>query len=394
MTPSARVQAAIDLLDEIIIAARDGGAAADTLIARYFKTRRYAGSKDRRAVRDLIYRAIRRCGERPANGRAVMLGLAQDDMDISALFDGSPHGPAPVGEEEKAEPASLIPAWLNPYLPEFLDGAERSALLERAPLDIRVNRLKQDGTAAVLAAFPEAQPVTDLPEALRLPEGTAIEQNAVYQHGMVEIQDVGSQWIARSCAARPGELVIDLCAGAGGKTLALAADMGTEGRIIAADINRDRLSRLPDRAVRAGAETVETLLLNGGKEAEALAPFIGQADAVLIDAPCSGTGTWRRNPEARWRLTPQRLDRLAREQAHILDFAAPLIKPGGRIIYAVCSLTNDEGRAQIDGFLARHSGWQAIAPNIPIGRIHGHGRLLTPAHDGTDGFFIATLLRS
>lgn len=394
MTPAARVQAAIDLLDEIIIAARDGGAAADTLIARYFKTRRYAGSKDRRAVRELVYRAIRRCGDRPDTGRAAMLGLAQDDAAIAACFDGSAHGPAPVAGDEPVAAASLIPLWLLPALPDFLDEAEQAALLGRAPLDVRVNRLKPEAREAVRAAFPQAEAVADLADALRLPEGTALEQSAPYQDGLVEIQDVGSQWIARFCGARSGELVVDLCAGAGGKTLALAADMAGEGRLIAADVNRDRLSRLPMRAERASADTIEIMLMNGGQEAEALAPLTGQADAVLIDAPCSGTGTWRRNPEARWRLTPQRLDRLTRQQSDILDFAVPLIKPGGRIIYAVCSLTDAEGKAQIEAFLSRHKGWRVAPADLPIGRKHGDGRLLTPAHDGTDGFFIAMLLRS
>ncbi|MBB3926434.1 16S rRNA (cytosine967-C5)-methyltransferase [Sphingobium jiangsuense] len=393
MTPAARVQAAIDLLDEIIAAARDGGAAADTLIARYFKARRYAGSKDRRAVRDLLYRAIRRCGDRPASGRAAMLGLAADDPALAALFDGSPHGPAPIGAEEERAPASLLPGWIAPHLPACIDADEQAALLGRAPLDLRVNRLKADA-AQMRSAFPDAETFPAIPDALRLPEGGAVERSPAWRDGLVEIQDIGSQIIAMASGARPGMTVIDLCAGAGGKTLALAAMMEGRGRLIAADINRDRLARLPERAARAGAGFVEPLLLDAGREAEALAPLHGAADAVLVDAPCSGTGTWRRNPEARWRLTPQRLTRICRDQAHILDFAAALVKPGGRLAYAVCSIADDEGRAQIDTFLQRHSGWTVERPPLPLGREHGYGRLLTPAHDGTDGFFIATLLRS
>ncbi len=393
MTPSARVQAAIDLLDDIIAAARDGGAAADTLIARYFKARRYAGSKDRRAIRDLLYRAIRRSGERPANGRAAMLGLAEDDAALAALFDGSAHAPSPISPDEDRAAASLIPRWIVPHFPDFLDEAEQAALLERAPLDLRVNRLKAD-KASILPQFPGAQDFAAIPDALRLPEGSAIEQGEAYREGLIEIQDIGSQIIAMACGAQPGMSVLDLCAGAGGKTLALAAAMRGEGRLIAADVNRDRLARLPERAARAGAGFIEPLLLNPGQEAAALTSYRSSADVVLIDAPCSGTGTWRRNPEARWRLTPERLARICREQAHILDFAAPLLKPGGRLAYAVCSLTDDEGRAQIEAFLARHTGWTVEHPELPLGRKHGEGRLLTPAHDGTDGFFIATLLRS
>ncbi|MBB6122536.1 RsmB/NOP family class I SAM-dependent RNA methyltransferase [Sphingobium subterraneum] len=392
MTPAARVQAAIELLDEIIAAARDGGAAADTLIVRYFKARRYAGSKDRRFVTDLVYRAIRRSGERPASGRAAMLGLADDDSALDELFDGSPYGAAPRGEGEEGTPLTVLPGWIRGHLAPLIDEGEQMALLQRAPLDIRVNRLKADPDA-VRAEFPEAVAVDGVPYALRLPDGTKVEQSAAYAAGFAEVQDAGSQVIAQICQTRPGMTVIDLCAGAGGKTLALAAAMGGEGRIVAADTSRARLSRLPDRARRAGAGNIETLLLDIRREAESLSPFSGQADVVLIDAPCSGTGTWRRNPEARWRLTPERLDRLVAEQARILDLAVPLVKRGGRLVYAVCALTDAEGRAQVDAFLARHPDWQAEPISTQIGREWGQGRLLSPAHDGTDGFFIAALVQ-
>lgn len=393
MTPPARVQAAIDLLDEIIVSARDGGPAADTLIASYFKTRRYAGSKDRRAVRDLVYAAIRRAGERPENGRAAMLGLAADQPDLATLFNDSPHAPAPMAKGEPVAPAANVPAWLQPLLAQPLDDAEQAALLDRAPLDLRVNRLKAD-RAAMLAALPEGQPTPLSPEGIRLPEGTAIEQSALWQEGLVEVQDEGSQLIARLCGVRPGQTVIDLCAGAGGKTLALAADMGAQGRLIAADTIRSRLSRLAPRAERAGASFIETLLLDQGHEHRALAPFAESADCVLIDAPCSGTGTWRRNPEARWRLTPARLERLVAEQARIMDSGAGLAKKGGTMVYAVCSLLDREGREQVDGFLRRHPGWTCELPDGLPGRRWGRGVLLTPAHDGSDGFFFTRMKKS
>lgn len=393
MTPQARVQAAIELLDAIIAAAREGGAAADTLIARYFKERRYAGSKDRRAVRDYIYAAIRLCAETPASGRAVTLALAEQQPELAALFDGSPHAPAPIqADEERASPGA-VPHWLMPHLAEPVqDSAEQAALLERAPLDLRVNTLKAS-TEQVHTLFPDAAPITGLPNALRLNESSNVEQSHAYIDGLIEIQDAGSQMIALACAAAPGMTVIDLCAGAGGKTLALAADMAGQGRLIAADVNRDRLSRLPDRAARAGAGFIETLLLDAGKEASALAPHAQSADVVLVDAPCSGTGTWRRNPEARWRLTEDRLNRLVNEQSRILDLAMPLVRPGGRLVYAVCALTQAEGAGQIAAFLTRHAGWRAADTAIAAGRKYGEGRLLTPAHDGTDGFFIAALVR-
>lgn len=393
MTPPARAQAAIELLNAIIIAAREGGAAADTLIARYFKERRYAGSKDRRAVRDLVYAAIRLCAERPENGRAVMVALADKQPELAALFDGSAHAPAPITATELRAASGAAPSWLLPHLAKpLVDSREQEALLERAPLDLRVNRIKASPDE-ILALFLGAAPISGLPYGLRLGEAANVEQSSAYKDGLIEIQDAGSQHIAEICRAGSGMTVIDLCAGAGGKTLALAASMKGVGRLIAMDVNRDRLSRLPERAHRAGVTIIEPVLLDAGREAQALAPLTASADVVLIDAPCSGTGTWRRNPEVRWRLTPDRLDRLVREQARILDFAAPLIKPGGRMVYAVCALTEVEGARQIEAFLARHAGWQPEIPQDAPGRKYGEGRLLTPAHDGTDGFFIAALVR-
>lgn len=390
MTPQARIQAAIELLDAIITSTRDGGPAADTLIARYFKDRRYAGSRDRRAVREHVYRAIRRAAERPDNGRAAMVGLARDMPEIAALFDGSAHGPTPIVSGERGAAAGAVPQWLMPLLAAPV---EQDALLGRAPVDLRINRLK--ATAADLAAMlPDADPIPGIPDARRLPEGYAIEQSAAWKQGLVEVQDAGSQIIARACGTRSGMTVIDLCAGAGGKTLALAAAMSGQGTLIAADAIRSRLSRLGPRAERAGATFIETLLLDQSHEARALESLNRQANVVLVDAPCSGTGTWRRNPEARWRLTPERLDRLVSEQARILDFAAPLLAPGGSLVYATCALTDREGRDQVDAFLSRNAGWTAEMPGLPLGRPHGKGWLLTPGHDGTDGFFLARLRRA
>ena len=185
--------------------------------------------------------------------------------------------------------------------------------------------------------------------------------------------------------------MIDLCAGGGGKTLALAAAMANGGTLIAADTDRGRLSQLAPRAERAGALVAETVLLDPGKELDALDAWRGKADAVLVDAPCSGTGTWRRNPEARWRLDPAALERFAATQAHILAIAAELVKPGGRLIYVVCSLLDAEGADRIAAFLAAHPEWQPDPPNLPLGRPRGNGIRLTPFHDGTDGFFIARI---
>ncbi len=392
MTPGARVQAAIELLDRIIAAARESGAAADTLIARYFAERRYAGSKDRRAVRELVYAAIRRAGEVPESGRAAMVGLARDDTAVAAAFDGSAHGPAPIAGDEPAAKTGTAPAWIGKrFKTSDIDPAEATALVARAPLDLRVNRLK-GGDPATLFIDLGAERIADLPDALRLPSGTAIEATDAFRAGMVEVQDAGSQMVTLAAQAEPGMAVIDLCAGAGGKTLALAAAMGNRGTILATDTDRGRLSRLAPRAERAGISIVETRLLDPNREDAALADWTARADVVLIDAPCSGTGTWRRNPEARWRLTPARIDRLAATQRRLLDVAAPLVKPGGALVYIVCSLLDEEGAGQVTRFLADHPGW-TTEPPMPFGRERGPGRRLTPLHDTTDGFFVARLRR-
>ncbi|WP_137897297.1 RsmB/NOP family class I SAM-dependent RNA methyltransferase [Sphingomonas sp. 2SG] len=388
MTPAARTQAAIELLDAVIAAARGGGAAADTLIARYFATRRYAGSKDRRAVRELVYAAIRRAGEVPPSGRAALLAVAADDAAIAATFDGSTHGPAPIAAGEGAAPGGVMPAWLADALAASGIGAEQqAALIGRAPLDVRVNRLLAD--PATLAERLGGTPIPGLPDALRLPAGTNIDTLA----GQAEVQDAGSQIVSLAALAQPGQRIVDLCAGGGGKTLALAAAMRDEGQILAADIDRGRLSRLAPRAARAGVTIVETRLLDPRREAEALADWQDAADCVLIDAPCSGTGTWRRNPEARWRLTPDRLAGFAAQQRHVLAVGAALVRPSGALVYITCSLLDAEGMDQVDAFLADHPGWTAAPLDLPAGTPRGKGYRLDPASDDTDGFFVARLTR-
>ncbi len=389
MRPPARVQAAIELLDEIIGAALDTGPPADRLIADYFKQRRYAGSKDRRAVRELTYRAIRECGPVPVSGRAAMLRVAEGDADLQALFDGSPHAPAAIVEGEKPADAGIAPQWLREELAKsgIADG-EAKALLDRAPLDVRVNTLKNTRDALEL---PEPGEALAAPHALRFEGGTRIEQWDAYNDGRIEVQDHGSQLACVAANAQAGETVIDLCAGAGGKTLALAAAMANEGELLACDTNKRRLSQLAPRAERAGATNITSKLLDPGKELEMLEAQHGAADLVIIDAPCSGTGTWRRNPESRWRMSPNGLDKLMAAQTRLLDIGSALVKPGGRMLYIVCSLLDGEGKAQIDRFLAANSQWSAKTSDLPAGRTHGPGIRLTPHHDGTDGFFIAQL---
>ncbi len=389
MTPAARLQAAIEILDEVIASASDDGPAADSIVTRYFKQRRYAGSGDRRAVRELVFRAIRRTAERPETGRASILGLAQEDRAMLDLF-GQARGPAELAADEPAVEAGIVPEWLRTELSPRVAEAEWPGLLERAPLDLRVNaaRASRDD---ILCQFPAAEATPVSPWGLRLPPDSRVDDHPAFKAGLIEVQDEGSQLIALACEAKDGEAILDLCAGAGGKALALAA-AAPKARILATDSNRARLAKLPPRAARAGA-AVETRLLNPPNEIAELDDWRGKADLVLVDAPCSGSGTWRRNPEGRWRLTPDRLDRVIELQARLLDIGAEFVRPGGILVYAVCSLLSREGAGQIAAFISRRSSWIVQETPFAAGRLDGAGRLLTPGHDGTDGFFVARLRR-
>ncbi|MDT0574881.1 RsmB/NOP family class I SAM-dependent RNA methyltransferase [Croceicoccus sp. F390] len=427
MTPPARVQAAIGILDSIIAAARGNGAPADRILAEWARANRYAGSGDRRAIRDLVYDGIRCCGEVPVSGRAAMLALAKARPELRDLFDGSRHAPAPIESGEPVANIDTAPRWLREELQASgLDREEQDALTGRAPLDLRVNVLKASRDTLVLPV--PAEP-TAAPDGLRLSGGQRVEEWPQWQAGEIEVQDTGSQLACVAARAEPGMMVVDLCAGAGGKTLALGAAMANEGRIIACDTSRMRLGRLPSRADRAGVTIAESRLLNplqerdhfhdilGGNPAEAdsadppvaagdgavagrpvsdgaLMGRLGTADLVLVDAPCSGTGTWRRNPEARWRVTPAILKEHAALQARLLDLAAELVRPGGQVSYVVCSLLDIEGADQAAAFLERHPQFASAVPQLPLGRARGTGIRLTPAHDQTDGFFIANFRRT
>jgi 16S rRNA (cytosine967-C5)-methyltransferase len=380
VTPSARAQAAIEILDQVIGSARENGPPADMLVTGYFKTRRYAGSKDRRAVRELVFRAIRHSAEPPASGRVAMLAV------VPELFDGSTHGPERRGKSEEPAPAAIVPRWLESGLSPLVSPEEWPALLERAPVDLRANLLKTSRDAA-LAELPEAAPTRISPWGLRLPPDSKVTDHPAFLEGRVEVQDEGSQIIVLASQPQDGQCIVDLCAGAGGKSLALAA-AAPGAQIIACDTNLQRLSHLAPRSERAGAR-ITTRLLDTPREAEGLRDLEGCCDLVLVDAPCSGSGTWRRNPEGRWRLTPERLERLLTLQERVLDLAAPLVKPGGTLVYAVCSLLHREGAGQAEAFLSRHSAWRPMDIPADAGRSDGVGRLLTPAWDETDGFFIA-----
>lgn len=389
MRPAARLQASIELLDQIIIAMRDDGASADTIIKKYFKNRRYAGSKDRRAIRELVYAAIRRFGERPSTGRSAMLGLADADSNILPLFDGSEYGPAIIDPNEKNASELSIPDWIQRKFASLMSETEQGALLDRADLHIRL-KPGDNQRAKLTRAFPDAKALP-LENAFGLPNGTRVEDSALYQDGQLEIQDMGSQAIITAAVAHDPTTILDLCAGAGGKALAMAALLNKSAKIIAGDVNRNRLSRMIPRIKRTGAPNIETTLLHPDREMEALSHLKNQCDLVVVDAPCSGTGTWRRNPELRWRMTPKRLRNTTELQNRLLHLGGEFVAKGGRLVYAVCSLLDEEGPEQISQFLQFQSEWRDIEVDLPIGRPYRKGILLSPYHDGTDGFYFSCL---
>lgn len=412
MTPSARLSAAISLLDEW--AESDQG--MDRLLARWARENRYAGAKDRAAISDLVYDCLRRrrslAGRGGAQtGRAIVAALVADSgADADALFTGDRFAPSPLTQAEHAALAAEpvlsdaerldIPDWLDSPLRESLGEDFEPALLAlraRAPLDLRVNALKAnvyDARAALTREGVETVAGPFSPWCLRVTDGARnVARSTAYQQGHVEIQDAASQAVALLAAPAPMTTVVDLCAGGGGKTLALAAGMQGIGRLIAHDVAPQRLRDLPARAARAGIipDIVPTA------ELDALA---GKADLVLVDAPCSGSGAWRRNPDSKWRLTPARLEDLASAQAESLDMGARLTAPGGRLVYATCSVLKAENEVAAAAFLARNPDFEVLPPDLALLtggsglRPSEPGIRLHPAPDGGDGFYVATFRRS
>jgi 16S rRNA (cytosine967-C5)-methyltransferase len=375
MTPAARLQAAIDILDEVFEALRSNGPAADVIVARYFRSRRYAGSKDRGAVREYVYAGLRHATTlESATGRFAMLG--QNLPEIDALFGvDQPHAPPAFSDTEKQDAlrwAATQDEFLTSLAP---DAALLAALKNRAPLDLRVNTLQatRDNILAELQEFGAvATPLS--PFGVRLATPMMIEQHDAYTQGRVDIQDDGSQMVALACHAKPGDTVIDYCAGGGGKALALAALMHNQGLVIASDTSAERLARIAPRAARLGVDIIRLASPKGLRAG---------ADVVLVDAPCTGSGTWRRNPEGRLRLTPAYLEQMLKSQHEVLDRAAELLRGGGRLVYAVCSWIPAEGEGQVAAFLARRSGYTSVS-----------AQQLRPDIHGCDGFYIAVLEKS
>jgi 16S rRNA (cytosine967-C5)-methyltransferase len=432
MTPAARLAAAIEVFATVDAARRP---AADVL-KDWGRDHRFAGSGDRAAIAGLVHDALRRRASAGYvlggdDARAVLLGTlrlarGQDAETIASLCDGSRFAPAPLTDEERArlEAASLegAPAHIVGDYPEWLDAhlaavfgdesaAEGAALAERAPLDLRVNTLKAlpEKAAAVLAHL-EPKPGEWSPLALRVvlsADGKAppLTSEPAYLKGQVEIQDEGSQLASILAAPPRGGQVLDLCAGGGGKTLALAALMDNAGQLYAYDDDMRRLAPIHDRVKRAGAHNVQVRTPRG--KADVLEDLEGRMDLVLIDAPCTGTGTWRRNPDAKWRMRPGALAERMRDQTTVLDAAVRYVKPGGRLAYITCSLLDEENGTQIRRLLAANPDFRVIPPAeavLALGArgpalgqaalVSDEGLLLTPRRTGTDGFFVAMLQRA
>jgi 16S rRNA (cytosine967-C5)-methyltransferase len=431
MTPRARLAAAIEVLAEIDKWRRP----ASQALKDWGLSHRFAGSGDRAAIAGLVYDALRRrassahiMGEESA--RAVMLGMLRRERNLScdaiaALADGSRFAPSPLNALERARLAdgnlAGAPAWVAGDYPQWLDAylerafcedraAEGAALASRAPLDLRVNTLKAERAAAAHAlAHLEPVPTRWSPFGLRIRRGAedkspGIHAEPVFLKGMVEMQDEGSQLAALLAGAKPGEQVIDVCAGAGGKTLALAAMMENRGQIYATDMDKRRLAPIHARIARAGARNIQVRTPKGKEDA--LPDLEHRADLVLVDAPCTGTGAWRRNPDAKWRLRPGALALRLREQAQVLDRAAALLKPGGRIAYVTCSVLCEENGDQVCAFLERHPQFALLPPEMvtqTLGECAAafaaaappspEGLLMTPRRTETDGFYVALVVQ-
>ncbi|WP_134496784.1 RsmB/NOP family class I SAM-dependent RNA methyltransferase [Microvirga pakistanensis] len=430
MTPAARLSAAIEVLGDLEARRRP---AADAL-KDWGLSHRFAGSKDRAAIASLVYDALRRkasaawiMGE--GAPRALALGMLrlQRGMDpdaIAALCSGERFAPEPLSaaERDRLATASLdgapapvagdFPDWIEPSLRRLFGDEvvpEMQALTARAPLDLRVNTLKVSSREEAHDALPHLGAIeTPLsPLGLRIApsedgRGPAVQSEPEFLKGWIEIQDEGSQLAALLSAAKPGEQVVDLCAGGGGKTLALAAMMENHGQIYATDGDARRLAPIHDRLTRAGVRNVQVRTPRA--KADAVTDLNGKIDCVLVDAPCTGVGTWRRNPDAKWRLRPGSLDVRQKEQAAVLDRAASLVKPGGRIVYITCSILPEENDDALAAFMERHAGLRPVKVSEVLGsaglerletviRPTLHGLQMTPRKTGTDGFYAAVLAR-
>lgn len=430
MIPAARLSAAIDILDDLVTRRRPVAEA----IKDWGQRNRFAGSKDRAAIASHVYDALRVKSSASwimgtETSRAILLGSlvlmrGMDQETIAALCTGEAHAPTPLTEDEHARltDATLdnapdhvkgdYPEWLASAFADVFGAdavAEGRALAERAPIDLRANALKGDREKALKALAhlnPEVTPLSPLGIRLLVGadgRGPSLNAEPTYMRGLVEIQDEGSQLAALIAAAKPGQQVLDFCAGGGGKTLALAASMDNKGQIYATDNDGRRLMPIYPRLERANARNVQVRAPKGAKDV--LADIVGRCDLVLVDAPCTGTGTWRRNPDAKWRTRPGALEQRIKEQDDVLASAAQYVKAGGVLVYITCSLLKAENEDRIAAFLEAHADFLPLdaahmarrAGLEDLARFaspHGAGLRLSPRTSGTDGFYIAALLKS
>lgn len=438
MTPEARVQAAIEIMEHVqSIWQADRRVPIDGMLADYFKKRRYIGSKDRGGISEIVYFCLRygaslqwhiEASDREVTPRRVVLAalLFIDKPrawhEVKALCTGEKYAPKPlteleermlerIGEREFLSDAMPEDARYN--YPQWMEGRLKDifgdelpqameALNQQAPIDLRANLLKcRDRGDLILALDRDghfATPTPVSPIGVRLKKRIAAFNTQAFKDGMFEMQDAGSQAVALLVNAKPGQKVIDFCAGAGGKTLAIAASMQNKGRILAWDTSESRLGQMAKRLARAGVSNVQTHVL--ASEAD---PFLkrhtASADWVVVDAPCSGSGTWRRNPDLKWRTSLEDLLELKELQASILRNAARLVKPGGRLVYITCSIFNDENFGVVKQFLGGNLQFRVEAPdklwNKHLVAKEGVGvsLQLSPHKDGTDGFYAAILMR-
>jgi 16S rRNA (cytosine967-C5)-methyltransferase len=389
MTPAARLQAVIDIL---------GTGTAQPLerqLKAWFRGHRFAGSGDRRAITERIYAIFRhyahfahRMGSDDPRALAIAALLAESENPESYFTGG--YGPAPLGDAERAAIAAMPgqpPAWVEGEYPAWLEeelqrgfGArlaeEMRAFQHRAPVDIRVNRLKatrDDVLAQLTADGFDCAPLANLPDAIRCSAGAALTAHPLFAAGAFEIQDAAAQEAVELCRTKPGMRVLDLTAGAGGKSLALAAAMENRGEIVASDIREDALAELSRRADRAEASIIRTHLLGPLPQ--------GPFDLVLLDAPCSGSGTWRRQPELKWRFTSKRLAELCALQDRLLRQAASF---RARLVYATCSILSCENQDRVEAFLAAYPDFSRVLADFHA----------SPATTGSDGFYVSVLTRA
>lgn len=388
MTPNARIAAAIEVLDVIL-----DGTTAEKALSDWGRGHRFAGSKDRAALRDLVFQALRRKRSFAAlggagTGRGLMLGmLRHEGRDPAEVFTGERFAPLPLAEwEAEVSEASMTeaerldcPDWLLPKLTASLGDATEATLgllQDRAPVFLRVNLRKSDREAARAALADEgivARPHDLSPTALEVTEGERkIRNSRAYAEGLVELQDAASQALADRVPLQTGQRMLDFCAGGGGKTLAVAGRVA--GKFTAHDVAPARMKDVPARAARAGVQIRCLAPADLGDDAV--------FDTVVVDAPCSGSGSWRRDPQGKWALTPERLEEIRDLQARILNTAAGHVATGGTLVYMTCSLLTEENQDRIAGFLASHPDWAAVEQH-----------LFLPT-DGGDGFFVSALTRS